>query len=109
MLELTPQQIAALERLAARGFEIVAFPLYASAVGVRRGNCAALLQPVTSGGMRLFAEPCYLVEGNLSVRVERGGSAWFVWKKKQLEATRERQAELDSFAQALSELLLGAA
>ncbi len=109
MLELTPQQIAALERLAARGFEIVAFPLYASAVGVRRGNCAALLQPIDGGTMRLFADPCYLVEGNLSVRVQRRGRAWFVWKKKQLEATRERQAELDTFAQELSELLLGPA
>ena len=109
MLELTPQQIAALERLAACGFEIVAFPLYASAVGVRRGNCAALLQPDAGGTMRLLAEPCYLVEGNLSVRVERKGSAWFVWKKKQLEVTPERQAELDRFARELSKLLLGAA
>ncbi|MBI3671103.1 MAG: hypothetical protein HY237_15150 [Acidobacteria bacterium] len=109
MLEMTPQQIALLERLAAHGFEIVVFPLYSSAVGVRKGNCAALLQPVAGGAMKLFAEPCYLVGGNLSVRVRQGGKQWFVWKKKQLEATPERQAELDRFAAELSAMLLATA
>ena len=105
MLELTPQQIAGLERFAAQGFRVVAFPLYESALAVRKGNCAALLGPVAGGGMKLVAEPCYLVEGNLSVRLILGGKQWFVWKKKQLEATPERLAELQRFAQELDNLL----
>ncbi len=104
-LELTSQQIAVLERLAAQGFQIVAFPLYASAVGVRKGNCAGLLGPVAGGGMELFGEPCYLVEGNLSVRIARDGKQWFVWKKKHLEATRKRLAELRRFAEELENAL----
>lgn len=105
MLELSPPQIALLERLVAQGFQPVAFPLYASAVGVRKGNCAALLQPVQGGGLRLFGEPCYLVEGNLSVRIRRAGKQWFVWKKKQLEASTARLAELDQFTLELTSLL----
>ena len=105
MLELTPAQIAVLERLAVRGFQGASFPLYANAVGVRKGNCAALLAPI-AGGMKLAAEPSYLVDGNLSVRVTRVGRNYFVWKKKQVEVTPERQMELERFEAELNELLM---
>lgn len=105
VLELTPEQLALLEQLAARGFQVVSFPLYASAVGVRKGNCVALLRPAEGGRLRLFGEPSYLLEGNLTVRVTRGGRRWFVWKKKQLEATPERMAELERFTSELAHLL----
>lgn len=102
MLELTPQQIALLERLRAQGFLLIAFPLYANAIGVRKGNCAALLVPTEGRGLRLFGKPSYLVNGNLSVRVTRGGRQWFVWKKQQMEVTPERQAELQRFTEELT-------
>lgn len=105
MLELSPKQIAVLEKIAAHGFAIVAFPLYASAAGVRKGNCAVLLTPVTHGGMQMLGEPCCLVNGNLSVRVSRNGKDWFVWKKEQLDATPERLEELAKFRGELSGLL----
>ncbi len=105
MLELTPLQLSVLERLATEGFQLVAFPLYANAVGVRKGNCAALLGPVERGGMQFAVEPCFLVDANLSVRVSRGGRQWFVWKKKQVEVTPEREAELQRFAAELRVLL----
>lgn len=107
MLELTPPQIAVLERLIPHGFHGVAFPLYESSVGVRKGNCAALLQPVAGDGMRIFGEPCFLVDNNLSVRVNRDGRLWFVFKKKQIEATAGLLAELSAFTEELSTLLLG--
>ena len=101
---MTAEQIAVLERLAAEGFQIVAFPMYASAVGVRRGECAALLERV-AGGMRLLGEACWLIEGNLSVRVRREGRTWFVWKKKQVEATEERVKEMESFQEEVKRIL----
>jgi hypothetical protein len=104
-LDLTPRQLAVLERLRARGFRFVSFPLYASALGIRKGNCAALLQPAESGEMGLLSDPCYLVEGNLSVRIHRGNQQWFVWKKKKIEATLERLAELSRFTAELKESL----
>ncbi len=107
MLELSTLQIAVLERLHAGGFELVAFPLYANYVGVRKGNCAALLQPA-GDSMKVFGEPCFLVAGNLSVRVTHGGQQWFAWKKNRLRATPERLAELDQFSTAVAALLCAA-
>jgi len=89
--------MAILERLVSQGFNLVAFPLYANAVGARKGICAALLDPVANGGFRVFGEPCVLLDGNLSVRITEKGKSWFVWKKQRLEATPERLAELDRF------------
>lgn len=119
--ELSPEQIAVLERLRSCGFTFVAFPLYASKIGVRKGNCAALLDPVypeaegrrvagpdsvgASSGLRIFGDPCYMIEGNLSVLVTQGGARMFVWKKNQLPATPERLDELQRFAGELEELL----
>jgi hypothetical protein len=105
MNEFSPQQIGILERLIAKGFVLVAFPLYANAVGVRKGSCAALLDPIANGGFRIFGEPCVLLEGNLTVRITEKGKTWFVWKKQRLEATAERVSELESFVAELKLLL----
>ena len=105
MNEFSPQQIGILERLVAKEFILVAFPLYANAVGVRKGSCAALLDPIANGGFRVFGEPCVLLEGNLTVRITEKGKTWFVWKKQRLEATAERLLELKSFVAKLNLLL----
>jgi hypothetical protein len=105
-MELSPTQLAILERLHRSGHEIVAFPMYANYVGIRKGNCAALLAPVASGGFRIYGTPAYLIAGNFSVRVTQNGQECFVWKKEKLEATPARLAELDAFAAELSESLL---
>jgi hypothetical protein len=104
MLELTDAQLAILERLRARGFQFVAFPLYEKKLGVRKGNCAALLDPA-DGRLRVFASPAYLVEGNLSVVVTRGQERYFVWKQKRILATPERFEELDRFGRELEDVL----
>jgi|SRR5271155_4976957 len=105
-MDLTAQQIAILERLQRRDFQIVAFPMYANYIGVRKGNCAALLAPATANGFNLFGTPAYLIAGNFGVRVNRGGQEWFVWKKERVEATPVRLAELDQFSAEISEVLL---
>ncbi len=106
MLDLSPKQIEILERCAAAGFSIVAFPLYASAVGVKKGNCAALLASGAADRMTILGDPCYLIEGNLSVRIRREGADLFVWKKKHLAATSERLEELAQFRRELDSIIL---
>jgi hypothetical protein len=101
MNDFSPQQIAILERLVSKEFALVAFPLYANAVGVRKGTCAALLDAVANGGFRVFGEPCVLLDGNLTVRITEKGKTWFVWKKQRVEATPERVAELANFVDEL--------
>lgn len=105
MPELTPQQMKVVEKLFAAGFRPVAMPPYENALCVRRGECAAVLAPVANGGLRLLAPPAYLVEGNLSVRLQRGGREVFVWKQKEVEATPERLSELERFRTELKGLL----
>jgi hypothetical protein len=105
MTEFSPQQMAILQRLVSKEFSLVAFPLYANAVGVRKGTWAALLDPVANGGFRIFGEPSYLLDGNLTVRVQKEGKSWFVWKKQRMEATAERLSELDAFVAELKLLL----
>src|SRR5579864_7641412 len=90
MPELTPQQMKTLEQLFAAGFRPIAIPPYESALCVRRGECAALLASVANAGLRLLAAPTYIVDGNLSVKLKRGKSEVFVWKKKEIEDTPER-------------------
>jgi hypothetical protein len=101
VLDLTPRQISILEGLIAAEFSVVAFPLYANAVGIRKGNYAALLEPVPAAGFRVYGEPCVLLEGNLTVRIRDKDKSWFVWKKQRLEATPERLEELGSFVNEL--------
>jgi len=105
-MDLTSQQIRILERLSARGFQIVAFPMYANHVGVRKGNCAVLLTPVASGGLGMFTDPTVLVSGNLGARIHREAREWFVWKKEAIEATSERLSELEAFSSELKDALL---
>ena len=105
MPELTPQQMQTFERLFAAGFRPIAIPPYESALCVRRGECAAVLTPISGDGLRLMAPPSYIVDGNLSVRLKRSNSEVFVWKKKEIAATPERLDELAKFRQELTEIL----
>jgi hypothetical protein len=105
MVELTPRQMQTMERLFAAGFRPIAIPPYESALCVRRGECAALLSPVANGGLKLLASPSYLLEGNLSVRIKKGTSEVFVWKKKEIAATPERMRELETFRKELTAVL----
>jgi hypothetical protein len=86
------------------GFTLVAFPLYANAIGVRRDSFAALLIPEKDQGLRVLGAPGYLIDGNLAVLIHRDG-ARFVWKKKSVEATPALLAQLAEFGGELEQLL----
>ena len=105
-MELSPRQINILTRMRERGFDVVAFPMYESHIGVRKGNCGALLLPSGADGFTLYGEPSYLVSGGLSARMIQSDGPWFVRKKDKVEATAERTAELDAFAAELVNALL---
>lgn len=104
-MELSPQQMGALERLVAAGFRPIAIPPYESALCMRKGECAVVLAPVTNGGLKVLAPASYLVDGNFGVNVRRGDREVFVWKKAEIPATPERLRELDEFRRELMEIL----
>lgn len=105
-MELNAQQIGVLERLRSHGMDIVAFPMYESFVGVKRGNCGALLAPTEGGGFRVYGSPSYLVNGQLSAHTIQSDGQWFVRKGEKIAATSARRKELDAFAAELAETLL---
>ena len=105
MPELSPRQMKIFERLFAAGFRPIAIPPYESALCVRRGECAALLSPVANAGLRLLASPTYIVDGNLSVKLKRGGGEVFVWKKLEIAASPDRLKELETFRRDLTAIL----
>jgi hypothetical protein len=105
MVELSLLQRQTLERLFAAGFLPIAIPPYESALCVHRGECAAVLAPVAHGGLRLLAPPTLLVDGNLSVRLKRKSGDVFVWKKAEMQATKEKLEELNAFRDELAEIV----
>ncbi|HTV60358.1 MAG TPA: hypothetical protein VMJ93_15910 [Verrucomicrobiae bacterium] len=96
-MDLTQEHAEKLGRLHGQGFEIVAFPMYANYIGLRKGSCAALMEPSDSGRFKLFGQPTILIGDNFSVRVRQAGQDWFVWKQQRIEATPERMRELNEF------------
>jgi hypothetical protein len=105
MVELSQQQMKIIERLFEAGFRPIAIPPYENVLCMQKGECVAVLAPIPQGGLNLAASPSYLVDGNLSVKLKRGSSEVFVWKKKELAATAERLSELEAFRVELDEIL----
>src|SRR5579863_6575939 len=105
MFEFTPRQMQVLEALVAAGFRPLVIPPYDSALCMRRGDCAVVLSPEPTGGLRMLAPPSFIVDGNLSVKLRRGAKEVFVWKKREVEVTPERSNELASFRDDLSRIL----
>lgn len=105
MLELSPRQMQVMERLVEAGLRPIAIPPYENALCMRKGNCVVALATVPNGGLKLLAPASYLVDGNFSVKLKRGSSEVFVWKKREVEATPERVRELEAFKKELKEIL----
>jgi hypothetical protein len=107
VIELKESHQKKLLELARHGYEFVAFPLYPSHVGVKKGNCGALLAATPDGHWRIFGQPSWLVAENVSVLVRKAQGKAFVWKEHEVAATEERLAELARFVQDLEEKLAG--
>jgi hypothetical protein len=107
VLELTEKHVAALHLLRENHFEIVAFPMYANHVGIRRGEYALLLAAEDDAHFKIFGEPSLLLGENISVRVKRDGKQLFVWKKNQAEATPARLEALSQFRADVLGILAG--
>ena len=107
MLELDKSHLKKLEELARQGYELVSFALFPSHIGVRKGSCAALLEATPDGRLRIFGQPGWLVENNISVLVRKEHGTAFVWKEYQVPATDDRLQELARFAEGLEEKLAG--
>ena len=99
-----PDPAQQLEVIYLAGFEIETFERFPNAVGVRKGNCIALVQ-TAADGLRIIGQPGWRMGEVLGVLVERAGQRVFQAKDKLVEATPERLTELESFRRELEDLL----
>lgn len=99
-----PDSAEQLQRLYLAGFELQVFDRYASAVGILRDGCIALLQ-VTPAGLQMIGAPGWRMGEVLGVLVEKDGRKVFQAKTEVVEATPERLATLEKFRSDLDRLL----
>ena len=95
-----------LQVLYAAGFELQTFDRFPRAVGVVRGSCIVLLQP-GANGLEMVGRPGWRLGEALGVPTEVKGRKVFQAKSEIVEATPERQAELDQFEKAVKGILAG--
>ena len=93
-----------LEAIYLAGFEIETFERYPNSLGLRKGNCIALVQAAPDG-LRIIGQAGWRMGEVLGVLVERAGKQLFQAKSELVEATPERLRELEGFRRELEDLL----
>jgi hypothetical protein len=102
--QLTPSQIAKLERLLRAGFKFVTFEQFAHYLAVEKEGFVVLLE-LSGGKVREFGTMGYHMGSGIGVLVERGGRRVFVWKSEAVEATPELLATYTRVKEELDALL----
>jgi hypothetical protein len=85
-----------LQRLYAAGFELETFERFPRAIGVRKGECIALLEPAETG-LRVIGRPGWRLGEAIGVLTTKGARQVFQAKDQVLEASEERMRELRAF------------
>lgn len=104
--ELTPAQIATLERLLKAGFEFVQLEHVVRYLPVQKNGFVALLDPAGSR-FGILGQIGYRIGEGVGMLVERGDGKAFVWKDKTVEATSELLEAYAGFREELEEILSG--
>ncbi len=102
---LTPDQIAVLEKLVRAGFTFVSFEKYARFVGVQKEGFAALLDPADRK-LRVFSQIGYRMGDEIGMLVERRKGKAFVCHGQTVAATPKLLKAYRRFRAELQHLLL---
>ena len=101
---LTPAQVATLERFIRSGFTFVTMERYARYLGVEKNGFIALLDP-SGGKLAVFSQVGYRMGDGIAMLVERGEGKAFVWKEQSVAATPALHEAYNRFKAELDELL----
>lgn len=93
-----------LQALYAAGFDLQTFDRFPRAIGVLRGSCIVLLQQ-GSNGLEMVGRPGWRMGEVLGVLTELNGRQVFQAKAEIIDATPERQQELNQFENAVRDIL----
>ncbi len=97
-----------LQRIYLAGFEIETRERYPKAVVVIKGNCVAVLQ-ATPTGLTMIGTPGWRMGELMGVLTQKDGRPVFQLKSEIVEATPEKQQELQRFREELQNLMTSAA
>ncbi len=102
--ELTPPQIAKLEKLLRAGFKFVTVERVERYLGVEKDGFVALLD-LAEGKLSIYGQVGYRIGEAIGMLIERGEGKAFVWKKQAVHATPEILAAYERFRAELNTLL----
>lgn len=104
--ELSPEQIATLQRLLKAGFEFVQLEHVQRYLPVQKNGFVALLDPA-GAKLGIFGQIGYRMGEGVGMLIESRGSKSFVWKKQSVAATPALLETYSAFRKELEELLQG--
>ncbi len=87
------------------GFDILEAPGTANRVFLKKYNCSAAIQKTDDDGVKVFAHPGYLVQGEISKIVNRGYQQFLKTSKTELPATADHLRALHEFSEELKEAI----
>jgi hypothetical protein len=97
----------ALSWLRDHGFDILEAPGTASRVFLKKYNCSAAIEKTPEDGVKLFARPGYLIQGEISKLVNRGYQQFLKTTKAEVPATADHLRALHDFSEELKEAVGG--
>src|SRR5690348_4470076 len=93
----------ALAWLRDHGFDVLEAPGTANRVFVKKYNCSAAIEKTAEDGIKLFARPGYLIQGEISKLVNRGYQQFLKTTKSEVPATADHLRALHDFSEELKE------
>jgi hypothetical protein len=95
----------AVQWLRDHGFEIIEAPGTQGRVFLKKYNCSAAIQKDGEDGVKIFAYPGYLINGEISKLINRGYQQVLKTSKTEVAATADHLKSLQQFTEELKEAL----
>ena len=85
------------------GFDVLEAPGASNRVFLKKYNCSAAIERTDDGGIKVFAYPGYLINGEISKLVDHGYQKVLKTTKTELPATADHLKALHQFTEELKE------
>ena len=87
------------------GFDLLDAPGTQNRIFLKKYNCSAAIEKAEDGGVKIFAYPGVLVNGQIAKLVNKGYQQFFKTTKSELAATADRLKALHDFTEELKEAI----
>jgi hypothetical protein len=87
------------------GFDLLDAPGTQNRIFLKKYNCSAAIEKTEDGGVKIFAYPGALVNGQIAKLVNKGYQQFFKTTKSELPATADRLKALHDFTEELKEAI----